>query len=95
MAEYGSCCNERGVLVDRSHCNSEHPLKKLIHRLHSPPYLFLSRKYDDGVRDIGKHDFRSVLLHPMLSNANHDNKLRGTMCARVVFLAHISAFTLA
>ena len=35
-----------------------------------PPYLFLSRDDDDDVRDIGKHGFRSVLLHPMLSNAN-------------------------
>ena len=37
---------------------------------HIPPYLFLSREDDDDVRDIGKHDFRSVLIHPMLSNAN-------------------------
>ena len=37
---------------------------------HIPPYLFLSREDDDDVRDIGKHDFRSVVLHPMLSNAN-------------------------
>ena len=34
------------------------------------PYVFLSREHDDDVRDIGKHDFRSVLLHSMLSNAN-------------------------
>ena len=37
---------------------------------HILPYVFLSREDDDDVRDIGKHDFRSVLLHPMLSNAN-------------------------
>ena len=36
---------------------------------HVPPYLFLSREDDDDVRDIGKHDFRSVLLHPMLSKS--------------------------
>ena len=42
----------------------EHPLKKLIDRLNIPPYLFLSREDDDDVRDIRKHDFRSVLLHP-------------------------------
>ena len=36
---------------------------------HIPPYLFLSQQDDDDVRDIGKCDFRSVLLHPMLSNA--------------------------
>ena len=36
-----------------------------------PPYLFLSRDDDDEVRvDTGKHDFRSVLPHPMLSSAN-------------------------
>ena len=35
-----------------------------------PPYLFLPREDDDEVTDIGKHDFGSVLLHPMLSNAN-------------------------
>ena len=29
-----------------------------------PPYLFLSRKDDEDTRDLGKHDFRSVLLHP-------------------------------
>ena len=35
-----------------------------------PLYLFPSRKDDDDVRGIGKHDFRSVLLHHMLPNAN-------------------------
>ena len=34
---------------------------------HILPYVFLSREDDDDVRDIGKHDFRSVLLDPMLS----------------------------
>ena len=43
---------------------------------HIPPYLCLSREDDDDVRDIGKHDFPLVLLHPMLSNANHIRKLR-------------------
>ena len=38
---------------------------------HIPPYLFRSRKDDGGARGIGKHDFRSVLLHLMLSNAKH------------------------
>ena len=38
---------------------------------HIPPYLFRSREDDDDVRYIGKHDFRSVELHPLLSNANH------------------------
>ena len=46
-------------------------MKKLIDRLHVPPYLFLSREDDDDVKDIGKHDFRSALFHPLLSlNAN-------------------------
>ena len=44
---------------------------------HVPPYLFLSRENDDGDRDIGKHDFRSVLLHSMLLNTS---LLRGTDC---------------
>ena len=34
-----------------------------------PPSLFLSREDDDDVRDIGKHDFCSVLPHSMVSNA--------------------------
>ena len=37
---------------------------------HIPPYVFLSREDDDDVRDFGKHDFRSALLHAMLSYAN-------------------------
>ena len=37
---------------------------------HIPPCLFLSRADDDDVRNNGKCDFRSVLIHPMLSNAN-------------------------
>ena len=37
---------------------------------HIPPYLFLSREDDADFGDIGKHDFRSVLLQPMLSNAD-------------------------
>ena len=45
-------------------------MKRLIGRHHIPPYLLLSQEDDHDVRDIGKHDFRSVLLHPMLSKAN-------------------------
>ena len=45
-------------------------MNKSTDRLHIPPYLFLSREYDDDVREIEKkNDFRSVLLPPMLSNA--------------------------
>jgi len=66
-AEYSSC---REVLVDKSQRNRKrkHPFKKLIDRDHFPPHLFLSWENDNDIR---KHDFRSVLLHPMLSNANH------------------------
>lgn len=32
-----------------------------------PPYLFMSRVHDDDLRD---NDFSSVLLHPMLYDAN-------------------------
>ena len=46
------------------------PLKKLIDHLHIPSYLFLSREDDYDVSDIGKHNFRLVLLHSILSNAN-------------------------
>ena len=67
MTGYGSCCKPREELAV---AERERPLKKLIDRLHISPHLFLSRENDDDVRDIGKHDFRSVLLHPMLSNAN-------------------------
>lgn len=34
---------------------------------HIPPYLFMSRVHDDDVRN---NDFSSVLLYPMLSDAN-------------------------
>ena len=39
----------------------------IIDRLHIPPYQFLSREDEDDGRDIGKHDFRSVLLRYMSS----------------------------
>ena len=42
---------------------------------HIPPYLFLSLEDDDDARDIGKHDFRSVLLHRTLSIDNPLNAL--------------------
>ena len=58
ITEFGSCRKQREVLVDKSQ------LKKLINRLHIPPYLFLSREDYDDVRHAGKSDFRSVLLYP-------------------------------
>ena len=42
---------------------------------HVWPHLFLSREDDDDVRDIGKQDFSSVLLHLLLSNANLKKKI--------------------
>ena len=40
MVEYGSCCQQREVLVDKSHRNGrEHSLKKWIDCLQIPPYL--------------------------------------------------------
>ena len=42
----------------------------LQHEPYSAIFISQSREDDDDVRHIGKHDFRSVLLHAMLSNAN-------------------------
>ena len=47
---------------------------------HIPPHLFLSREDKDDVRNIGKQDFRSVLLHSMLSvslNKNYEFEALG------------------
>ena len=66
----------------------EHLLRKLIDRLNMPPYLFLSREDDDGVRGMGKHGFRSVPLHPMLSNANRIFRLKRSW-SKAVFLTII------
>ena len=54
---------------------------------HIPPYLFRSREDDDDVRDIGKHDFRSVELHPLLSNAIY------TEVSSIVKLVGLSTIT--
>ena len=42
---------------------------------HNPSYLFLSQEDEDDVRDIGKHDFRWALLHPVLCNANRKSEI--------------------
>ena len=34
-------------------------------------FISVTRLDEDDVRDIGIHDFRSVLSHAMLSNVNH------------------------
>ena len=54
---------------------------------HIPPYSFRSRKDDDDVRDMGKHDFRSVEPHPLLSNFNH------TEVSSIVKLVGLSTIT--
>ena len=54
---------------------------------HIPPYLFRSREDDDDVRGIGKHDFRSVELHPLLSHAIH------TEVSSIVKLVGLSTIT--
>ena len=55
---------------------------------HIPPYSFRSREDDDDVRDMGKHDFRSVEPHPLLSNVNH------TEVSSIVKLVGVSTITL-
>jgi len=54
---------------------------------HIPPYLFRSQEDDDDVRDIGEHNLRSVLLHPMLFNANR------TEVSSIVKLVGLSTIT--
>ena len=61
---------EKYSLINRIAIAERASLEEVDRPSHIPPYLFLSREDDDDVRDIGKHDFRSVLLHLMLSNAN-------------------------
>ena len=60
MAEYedGRSTSSRGALLFVCCMN------------HIPPYLFRSREEANDVRHIGTHDLSSILLHPMLSNAN-------------------------
>ena len=69
VAEYGSCCKQKEALVDPI-AVAEKALNKLINGLHNPLHLFLSQEDENDVWDIGKHEFRSVLVHPMLSNGN-------------------------
>ena len=56
-------------------CIRQHGMKqirtKIVFSDVSDVILFLSREDDYDVRDIGKHNFRSVLLDPLLSNADH------------------------
>ena len=66
MTGYGSDAKLREVLAIAERASHE----EVDRPSHISPHLFLSRENDDDVRDIGKHDFRSVPLHPLLSNAN-------------------------
>ena len=49
----------------------------LKHEPYSTTLISLTED-DDDVRDIGKHDLRSVLIHPILPNANHKTKLKSS-----------------
>ena len=72
MAEYGSCCKQRstGQSINRIAIAERASLEEVDGPFPYPAIFIQSREDDDDVRDIRKHDFRSVLLHPMLSNAN-------------------------
>ena len=72
MAEYGSCCKQREVFVDKSHraVAGRASLEEVDRPSPYPAEVISATEDDDNVRDIGKHDFPSVLLHPMLSNGN-------------------------
>ena len=54
---------------------------------HIPPYLFLSPEDNDDVRDIGRHDFRSILLYHMFTSANRMCTLADPTLNQVLFLA--------
>ena len=43
------------------------------------PYSAIFISITNDIREIGKHDFRSVLLHPMLSNFNLTERGEGTL----------------
>ena len=74
MAEYGdgrSTCSRDTLSACYCDAIYRRVLLFVCSMNHMPPnFFFLSGEDDDDVRNIGKHDFRSVLLHPMLSNAN-------------------------
>ena len=62
------------VLFDKSHRRSRESIPwrgwSTVSIFRHIKFYFLFRKVDDYVRDIRKHDFRSILLHDMLSNGN-------------------------
>ena len=54
-------------------------------------YLFLSQEDDEYVRDIGKHDFLSVLLHPILFKANRpadERRVRAHFVTLIQYCIH-------
>ena len=51
-----------------------------------PPYLFLSRKGDEDTRDLGKHDFRSVLLQPTLFHHKKMLSVKGQSTHKIIVL---------
>ena len=56
---------------------------------HIRPYLFSSPEAEDDVRDIGKNDFPSVLLQPMLSNANLAGRASQQPRCRMITVAYL------
>lgn len=72
VVEYGSCFKQRQALLDKSHRNSREniPWRSWSAVSTSRHIYFCLERTTNYVRDIGKHDFRSVLLHPMLPNTN-------------------------
>ena len=61
---------ERYSLRNRFAITEKVSLEEVDRPSHIPPYVFMSPEDEDDVRDIGKHDFPSVPLHPMLTNAS-------------------------
>ena len=61
---------ERYSLRNRLAITERVSLEEVDRPSHIPPYVFMSPEDEDDVRKIGKHDFLSVPVHPLLSNAN-------------------------
>ena len=61
---------ERYSLRNRFAITERVSLEEVDRPSHIPPYVFMSPEDEDDVRNVGKHDFPSVPLHPLLSNAH-------------------------
>ena len=57
---------ERYSLRNRLAITERVSLEMVDRPSHIPPYVFMSPEDEDDIRDIGKHDFPSVPLRPML-----------------------------